>query len=94
MTFNKILEDKERFDLLVEYAKIHLADLIPYDDPNYNERLQDMAESYALSEINGDPEFEQMCKWHDEMLERGELPEVHGPYEDCNIDQNKLLKMD
>lgn len=26
-------------------------------------------------------EFEKMCELHDEMLERGELDDIHGPYE-------------
>ena len=26
-------------------------------------------------------EFEKLCELHDEMLERGELDDIHGPYE-------------
>lgn len=38
---------------LIEYAKSHLSDLIPYDDPEYESKLQRMAEAYADAEING-----------------------------------------
>ncbi len=38
---------------LIEYAKSHLSDLIPYDDPEYESKLQRMAEAYADVEING-----------------------------------------
>ena len=65
-------EDREA---LIEYGMIHFSDLIPYDDPNYEERLRQMAESYAESEINPDPEFIEMCRQHDEMLEAGLLDE-------------------
>ena len=34
-------------DDLIEYAKCHLCDMIPYDDPQYEELLQGMAENYA-----------------------------------------------
>ena len=56
---------------LIEYGRNHLADLIPYDDPNYDERLQSMAESYADSEIYPDEDFIRMCEEHDKMLDEG-----------------------
>lgn len=40
-------------DNLIEYAKAHFSDLIPYDDPEYESKLQQMAEAYADAEING-----------------------------------------
>ena len=43
-------EDREN---LIEYAKAHFSDLIPYDDPEYESKLQQMAEAYADTEING-----------------------------------------
>ena len=77
-----ITEDP-RYEILIDYAKSHFADLIPYDDPDYEEKLQKMAEDYANFEINGpDEDFIELCKLHDEMLENGTLPEVSGPYED------------
>ena len=57
---------------LIDYAMRHFADLIPYDDPNYSERLQEMAEAYAESEINPNPEFEaymkSLCEEHDKII--------------------------
>ena len=43
-------KDKES---LIKYAKSHLSDLIPYDDPEYESKLQKIAEAYADIEING-----------------------------------------
>lgn len=64
-------EDKKR-DMLVDYAKAVISDLVPYDDPRYDERLQELAEGYADSELKPNPEFkaymDDLCKAHDEML--------------------------
>lgn len=40
-------EDKRKE--LIEYAKWHLGDLVPYNEEDYDERLQELAESYADS---------------------------------------------
>lgn len=59
-------------EMLVNYAKAVLSDLVPYDDPRYDERLQELAEGYADSELNPNPEFkaymDDLCKEHDEIL--------------------------
>lgn len=64
-------ENKKR-EMLVNYAKTVLSDLVPYDDPRYDERLQELAEGYAVSELNPNQEFkaymDDLCKEHDEIL--------------------------
>lgn len=64
-------ENKKR-EMLVDYAKAVLSDLVPYDDPRYDERLQELAEGYADSELNPNQEFkaymDNLCKEHDEIL--------------------------
>lgn len=37
---------------LIDYAMSHLSDLIPYDDPEYDKHLRELAEQYADHEIN------------------------------------------
>ena len=51
----------------VAWYKEMFADLVPYDDPNYEKRLDDMARSALLGER--DPEFIAMCEEHDRMME-------------------------
>ena len=76
--------EKDR-EYLVEWHRIHLADLIPYDDPNYEEKLNQWAEESAENDIHPNPEFEayieNLCEEHDRMLEEGLLDDIHGPYE-------------
>lgn len=59
-------------EMLVNYAKAVLSDLVPYDDPRYDERLQELAEGYADSELSPNQEFkaymDDLCKEHDEIL--------------------------
>ena len=55
----------------IEIVKRHFEDLIPYDDPRYEEKLQNLAESYVNN--YHDVEFDAICELHDEMLERGEI---------------------
>lgn len=43
---------RQRRNSLIEYAKLHLSDLVPYNDPNYETKLQAMAENYADCQIN------------------------------------------
>lgn len=58
---------------LIEYAKIHLCDMIPYNDPDYEEKLTAMAEDYADAEIYPSrlPVDDLQCiiELHDEMLD-------------------------
>ena len=51
----------------VAWYKEMFADLVPYDDPNYEKRLDEMARSAFLGERA--PEFIAMCEEHDRMME-------------------------
>lgn len=51
----------------IEYYKMHLSDLIPYDDPEYERKLENMAKS--CMEIFDDPELQKLCEDHDKIIE-------------------------
>ena len=60
-------------------------DMIPYDDPEYEDKILQLAMSYADMEINGyPPEVLDVCKLHDKMLENGELDDYYGIARDEN----------
>lgn len=42
--------------------------IIPLDDSNYEEKLLRMAEQYADSVLNPDPELVRMCEDHDKIF--------------------------
>lgn len=65
-------DELEEFNRLVEHGKWELADIVPYNSSNYYEDLQHMAEGYARDEMFGS-DLDELCKLHDEMLERGEI---------------------
>lgn len=76
------MTQEEQRLVLIDYAKSHFCDLIPYNDPHYNERLQEWAEDYADVELSGNnwsinPEFEEymnhLCEEHDKLLEEIDL---------------------
>ena len=71
------MTQEEKREALIEYAKEHFRDLIPYSDPRYEERLQEWAESYADSELNPNQEMEDylnsLCEEHDKLIEDIEL---------------------
>lgn len=80
---------EERFNAEVEHAISIACDLIPYNTPNYEDEVIKLAIAFVQSIY--DPEFismakaheqafEALCKEHDEMLERGELDDIKGPY--------------
>lgn len=60
------MTEKDR-PYLIDYGRRMLADMVPYDDPHYEEKLQRMAEAYAEAELSPDPIFEGMCNWCDDM---------------------------
>lgn len=60
----------DKREILIDYYKSHFYDLIPFDDPQYSEKLQRNAEAYADWEINGpSPEEQAMIEAHDKWLE-------------------------
>lgn len=61
---------EEQFQMYIDYALNHFSDLVPYDDPNYEDKLMSIAIPYAEMEMNGyPPELEDLCKLHDEMMD-------------------------
>ena len=78
-------EKDETFQAYVDYAISIYSDMIPYDDPEYEDKILQLATSYADMEINGyPPELEEICRQHDEMLEHGELDDYYGIISDDN----------
>lgn len=51
----------------VEFYKSALSDMIPYNDKNYDEKLDAFARMCVTAEK--DPEFIAMCEEHDRMME-------------------------
>ena len=82
---------EERFNAEVEHAISIACDLIPYDSPTYEDDVIKAAIGFVQSLYDPDfismakaheMAFDAMCKEHDEMLERGELDDIKGPYAD------------
>ena len=60
-------------------------DMIPYDDPEYEDKILQLAMSYVDMEMNGyPPELEEICIQHYEMLERRDLDDYYGIVRDEN----------
>ncbi len=51
----------------VEFYKSVLSDLIPWNDKNYDKKLDEMARACLRTEK--DPEFIALCEEHDRMME-------------------------
>lgn len=67
-------EYKDKFQSHVDYAIDIYSDMVPYDDPEYEQEVMKMATSYANDEMNGySPELEELCRQHDEWLVSGKL---------------------
>lgn len=58
----------EHSDSEVEWYKSMLADLVPYSDPNYEQKLDSMARGCLKAEQ--DPDFMAMCTEHDRRSTR------------------------
>lgn len=58
---------KELDENEVEFYKSTLADMIPWNDKNYDKKLDEMARACLRTEK--DPEFIAMCEEHDRMME-------------------------
>ena len=50
----------ERKQELIEYAKLHLSGLIPYNVDDYEEQLEKLAERYVDMETCPSPDFIQV----------------------------------
>ena len=51
----------------VEFYKSVLSDMIPWNDKNYDKKLDEMARTCLRTEK--DPEFIEICEEHDKMME-------------------------
>lgn len=58
---------------LYNYALTHCADLVPYNDEHYDERLHELAMGYALSKLfpknEMDDYMHSLCEEHDKTIE-------------------------
>lgn len=55
----------------IDFTMEMIRDLIPYDTPNYTQRLREMA--IGCLQAEHDPNLISLCEEHDRMLENGEL---------------------
>ena len=65
----------KEFNTRVDLNIRHVSDLIPYDDPNYDERVERLAIGTVLDDINPERlnEIDCICKMHDDNLEEVEF---------------------
>lgn len=63
--FNPAKEELDENE--VEFYKSVLSDLIPWNDKNYDKKLDEMARACLRTEK--DPEFIALCEEHDRMME-------------------------
>ena len=59
----------------IDFTMEMIRDLIPYDTPNYAQRLRETAISCLRAE--NDPNLISLCEEHDRMLENGELDDYY-----------------
>jgi hypothetical protein len=59
---------------LIEYAKAHLSDVIPYDDPDYDVKLDELAKTYANEEIKRMKNYKLIDKKTKRELPDSDLP--------------------
>lgn len=55
----------------IDFTMELLRDLIPYNTPNFEQKLREMAIGCLRAER--DPEFIAMCEEHDRLLEEGKI---------------------
>lgn len=55
----------------IDFTMELLRDLVPYDTPNFEQKLREMAIGCLRTER--DPDFIAMCEEHDRLLEEGKL---------------------
>ena len=62
------------YDELVEYAKSHLCDVIPYNDPEYENKLHDLAHAYAVEEMERMKNYKLLDKHTKQQIIDSDLP--------------------
>jgi hypothetical protein len=55
----------------IDFTMELLRDLVPYNTPNFEQKLREMAIGCLITER--DPNFIAMCEEHDRLLEEGKL---------------------
>jgi hypothetical protein len=60
-----------RDEIEIQHTMDILADMIPYDDPEYSSKLRQLAEHTVEQMHHHDFDYELMCKEHDRLLELG-----------------------
>ena len=61
---------EEEKELEIQHAMAHLSDLIPYDDPEHDEKLRRLAEAAVRP---WDDDLIALCEEHDNMIDELEL---------------------
>lgn len=59
----------------IDFTMEMIRDLIPYDTPNYMQKVREMAIGCLRAE--NDPNLISLCEEHDRMLENGELDDYY-----------------
>lgn len=59
----------------IDFAMEMIRDLIPYDTPNYMQKVREMA--IGCLQAENDPNLISLCEEHDRMLENGELDDYY-----------------
>lgn len=67
---SKLSVDRETFNNEVEFYIAMGEDIIPYDDPRYDVKVEKLAVATTEAIYNPDSEYNQICKLHDEMIEK------------------------
>lgn len=55
----------------IDFTMEMIRDLIPYDTPNFNQKLREMAIGCLRAEH--DPNLISLCEEHDRLLEEGKI---------------------
>lgn len=55
----------------IDFAMEMIRDLIPYDTPNFEQKLREMA--IGCLQAEHDPNLISLCEEHDRLLEEGKL---------------------
>lgn len=63
----------EDFEIRVEHTIDLVSDLIPYNDPNYEREVKELAESIVLSEMSPDPSLNKIIEDHDNAVIKDDL---------------------
>ena len=67
---SKLSIDQETFNNEVEYYIAMGEDMVPYNEPDYCEKVERLAVATCEAIYDPDSEYNQICKLHDEMIEK------------------------